>query len=75
MADRPDSAALWLAALLGVCCVSLTTLLGGAAIIGGTAGATAVTTGASGLRGIAVTLAVTGLTLAPVYLVWRVRAG
>jgi hypothetical protein len=66
--------ALWLAGLLGVCCVSVPALLGGAAVVGGSAGATAVTTGAGTVRGLAVTVLVTVVTLVPVYAVWRLRA-
>jgi hypothetical protein len=67
-------AALWLAAALGLCCVSVPALLGGAAV-GGAAGATAVSTGVASLRSLAATVAVTAATLVPVYLVWRWRAG
>lgn len=68
-------ATLGLASLLAVCCVSLTALFGGAAAVGGTAGAAAVATGAEGARAIAVTFLVTALTLVPVYGVWRWRTG
>ncbi len=64
---------LGLASLLALCCVSITALIGGAATVGGAAGATAVATGASGARALAVTFGVTALTLAPIYAVWRWR--
>ena len=68
-------ATLGLASLLALCCVSLTVLIGGAFAVGGTAGGTAVATGASSARGIAITFLVTGVTLVPVYLIWRWRMG
>jgi len=74
MPDGGRNTALWLAGLLGVCCVSLSALVAGGAAVGGVAGATAVSTGVAGLRGVAVTLAVTLLTLGPVFLVWRWRS-
>lgn len=70
----PDWLPLGLAGLLGLCCISIPALLGGAAVISGTAGATAVSTGVSTARGIVITVLVTLVTLGPVYLVWRVRS-
>ncbi|PSP76474.1 hypothetical protein BRC81_12710 [Halobacteriales archaeon QS_1_68_20] len=64
---------LGLASLLALCCVSITALIGGATAVGGAAGATAVATGASGARALVITLGVTGVTLAPIYAVWRWR--
>jgi len=74
MSDGGRNTALWLAGLLGLCCVAAPALLAGSAAVGGVAGATAVSTGVAGLRGLAVTLAVTLLTLGPLYVLWR-RAG
>lgn len=69
----PDWLPLGLAGLLGLCCISIPALLGGAALVSGTAGATAVTTGVDTFRGVAVTLLVTTVTLVPVYALWRFR--
>jgi hypothetical protein len=68
-------ATLGLAGLLGLCCVSVSALLGGTAFAGGTAGATAVTTGIATLRGLAVAALVTVVTLVPIYGAWRWRSG
>lgn len=64
-----------LAGLLGVCCVGLTTVIGGTAAVSGVAGVTAVTTGGRGLGGVVVSGLVTGLTLLSVVLVFRWQYG
>jgi hypothetical protein len=75
MGEDSRRVAIWLAGVLGLCCISVPALLGGAAVVGGTAGATAVSTGVRSLRVLAATVLVTVVTLVPVYLAWRWHAG
>lgn len=60
---------------LGLCCVGMASLAGGAAVAGGSAaGATVLSGSAGGLGGILVTALITGLPLIAIGLVLRWRS-
>lgn len=75
MTDGGRWSAIGLAGVLGLCCIGLGTLAGGAALAGGSAaGVTAVSTSTGGLGGIVVSGVVTAVTILFVGVFLRRRA-
>ena len=71
--DQSAQLPLGLAGLLGLCCVGLASLAGGAAVTGGVAGATVATAGLRGLGSVLITGLATALPLTVIGLIIRWR--